>query len=62
MPGHVLLKKTVFEDHGGETKMTEKSVFETVEDRGGMLKSGMEERVSKTTERFADLLRKIRKD
>ncbi|MFL6127987.1 MAG: SRPBCC family protein [Mycobacteriales bacterium] len=42
-PGHVLLETTVLTDQGdGTTKLTGSSVFQTVEDRDGMLASGME--------------------
>ncbi len=42
MPGHVLLETTIFEDVGGKTKMVSQSVFQSVEDRDGMVASGME--------------------
>lgn len=43
MPGHVLLETTVLTDQGdGTTKLTASSVFQTVEDRDGMIASGME--------------------
>jgi len=32
-----------FEEFEGKTKLTTKSVFQTVEDRHGMLESGMEQ-------------------
>ncbi len=43
MPGHVLLETIVFADQGdGTTRMRSSSVFQSVEDRDGMLASGME--------------------
>ena len=58
MPGHVLLGIVTFEDLDGRTKVTEKSVFESVEDRDGMMKSGMEEGAPETMDRLADLVEK----
>ena len=43
LPDHVVLGIVTFEDVNGKTKLTEKSIFESVGDREGMLKSGMEE-------------------
>ncbi|HZB50745.1 MAG TPA: SRPBCC family protein [Mycobacteriales bacterium] len=43
MPGHVLLETLVLTDQGdGTTRLRGSSVFQTVEDRDGMLASGME--------------------
>jgi uncharacterized protein YndB with AHSA1/START domain len=58
MPGHVLLEIVTLEDINGKTRLTEKSVFESVEDRDGMLKSGMEEGATETMERLAELAEK----
>jgi uncharacterized protein YndB with AHSA1/START domain len=56
MPGHVVTETAVFEEIRGKTKITQKSVFETVEDLEGMLASGMEEGARETIERFAELV------
>ncbi|MBP6016052.1 MAG: SRPBCC family protein [Candidatus Promineofilum sp.] len=42
MPGHVLLETVTFEDLGGRTKVVGRSVFQSVEDRDGMVAAGME--------------------
>jgi uncharacterized protein YndB with AHSA1/START domain len=42
MPGHVLLETVVLEEQDGRTLMTDTSVFQSVADRDGMLRSGME--------------------
>ena len=43
MPGHVLLETIVFTDQGdGTTKLSSSSIFQSVEDRDGMLAAGME--------------------
>ena len=59
MPGHVSLETCTLEEIGGKTKMTGRSVYQTVEDRDGMLKSGMEEGVFETMDRLAELLTKL---
>ncbi len=59
MPGHVLLETVKFEEYEGKTKMAVTSVFQTVEDRDWMLKSGMEEGSVETWDRFAELLTKV---
>jgi uncharacterized protein YndB with AHSA1/START domain len=58
MPGHVLLETVTFEEHDGKTTATDTPVFQTVEDRDGMLASGMEEGAVETMDRFAELLAK----
>jgi uncharacterized protein YndB with AHSA1/START domain len=58
MPGHVSLESATFEDHDGKTRLTIKSVFQSVEDRDGMLQSGMEGGMSEAFERLDELLAK----
>lgn len=59
IPGHVLLATVTFEElNDGKTKLTDRSVFQSVEDRDGMLKSGMEEGAAESMDRFAELLAK----
>ena len=59
MPGHVLLETVRFDEYEGKTKMTVMDVFQTVEDRDGMLKSGMEQGAAETWDRFAELLARV---
>jgi uncharacterized protein YndB with AHSA1/START domain len=59
MPDHVSLETCTLEEIDGKTKMIGKSVYQTVEDRDGMLKSGMEEGVLETMDRLAELLAKL---
>jgi uncharacterized protein YndB with AHSA1/START domain len=59
MPGHVLFETVIFEELDGKTKVTNKSVFQSVEDRDGMLNTGMEIGVKESNERFAELLKEI---
>jgi uncharacterized protein YndB with AHSA1/START domain len=58
MPGHVLLETVKFEEQAGQTKVTVLSVFQSVEDRDGMLNSGMEEGAVESWDRLAELLEK----
>ena len=58
MPGHVCLETVKFEDQEGKTKVTVISVFQSVEDRDGMVQSGMEEGAVETWDRLAELLAK----
>ena len=55
----MLLATVTFEElNDGKTKLTDKSVFQSVEDRDGMLQSGMEEGAAESMDRFAELLAK----
>jgi uncharacterized protein YndB with AHSA1/START domain len=56
IPGHVLLETVTFEEFDGRTTLTDQSIFQSVEDRDGMLQSGMEEGAAETMDRFAELL------
>ena len=56
LPGHVLLETVKFEEQEGKTKVTVISVFQSVEDRDGMLQSGMEDGAVETWDRLAELL------
>jgi uncharacterized protein YndB with AHSA1/START domain len=55
-PGHVVLQKVTLEEQDGKTLYTEKSVYLTVEDRDGMLESGMESGVVETLDRLEEIL------
>jgi uncharacterized protein YndB with AHSA1/START domain len=60
VPDHVCLETLNLEDLGdGRSKVTTISVFETVEDRDGMIQSGMEGGVNEGNERLDELLEKI---
>jgi uncharacterized protein YndB with AHSA1/START domain len=58
IPGHVLLETVRLKDQNGKTKMIDQSVFQSVEDRDGMLTSGMEEGANETMDRLTGLLSK----
>ena len=56
VPGHMLLETVTFEEHDGRTRVTSTTLFQTVEDRDEMLKSGMEEGAAETYDRLAEHL------
>jgi uncharacterized protein YndB with AHSA1/START domain len=60
MPGHVLMETVTFDDVNGKTKVTDSSVFRSVEDRDGMIKTGMEGGSYESGERFAEVLMKMK--
>jgi uncharacterized protein YndB with AHSA1/START domain len=55
-PGHILVETVIFEEHDGQTKVTVTGSFESVEDRDGMLHSGMEAGANESNDRLAELL------
>lgn len=59
MPGHVSLDTAIFEEVDGKTKYVSVSVFQSVEDRDGMVQSGMEEGASEGYDRLAELIRSL---
>ncbi len=56
MPGHVSVDTLTLEDLGGRTKLIAHSLFDSVEDRDGMLQSGMEEGAGESYDRLAELV------
>jgi hypothetical protein len=56
MPGHVTLETATFEDLGGKTRVVTQSVFQSVEDRDGMVMSGMDTGVNEGYEQLVELL------
>jgi uncharacterized protein YndB with AHSA1/START domain len=56
MPGHISVDTLILEEHDGKTTLTATSVFVTVEDRNGMLQSGMEEGAAETWDRLQEYL------
>jgi uncharacterized protein YndB with AHSA1/START domain len=55
-PDSVSLETAVFEDLGGRTRVTGKSLMDSVEARDAMIKSGMEHGVREGYERLEELL------
>lgn len=59
-PGHVSLETATLEElPGNRTRVTIHSVYQSVEDRDGMVQSGMEKGVSEGFERLDDILAKM---
>ena len=56
MPGHISVDTLTLEEHDGKTTLTATSVFDNVEDRDGMLQSGMESGAAETWDRLAEYL------
>lgn len=59
MPGHVIVDTATFEEYEGKTKLTVVSLFASIEDRDGMLATGMEEGGKETWDRLAELLAEL---
>jgi uncharacterized protein YndB with AHSA1/START domain len=59
MPGHVILESVTYEERDGQTLLTEHSVYQSLEDRDGMVASGMQEGSTESMDRFAELLSKV---
>jgi len=56
MPGHISVETMVLTEENGQTTVTATSVFDSKEDRDGMLNSGMEEGAAESYDRLAELL------
>ena len=56
LPGHVSVETAEFEDLGDRTRVVTTSVFDTPEDRDGMLASGMESGLTETYDRLDEIL------
>jgi uncharacterized protein YndB with AHSA1/START domain len=56
MPGHVSVDTLTLEEQDGKTALTSTSVFDSVQDRDGMLQSGMEEGAAETYDRLDEYL------
>jgi uncharacterized protein YndB with AHSA1/START domain len=60
MPGHISVDTLTLEENDGKTTLTATSLFDTVEDRDGMLQSGMEEGAAETWDRLDEYLEVLR--
>ena len=60
LPGHIILDTSIFEELSEDkTKLTAISLFETIQDRDGMLNSGMEGGSNESWDRLTELLRAL---
>ena len=60
MPGHVSTQTLTLEEHDGKTTLTATLVFDTTEDRDGMLESGMESGANETYDRLDEYLEQLK--
>jgi uncharacterized protein YndB with AHSA1/START domain len=60
MPGHVSVETLTLVEREGKTTLTNRSVFGSVEDRDGMLQSGMEAGLGETFDRLAKYLERLK--
>jgi uncharacterized protein YndB with AHSA1/START domain len=60
IPGHVLLQTATFEALGDRTRVVQQAVFQSVEDRDGMVASGMKRGSDDSMDRLAELLEKMK--
>jgi uncharacterized protein YndB with AHSA1/START domain len=61
MPDHISIETVTFEAHNGKTKLTNRVLYQTVEDLEAVVKSGMEVGAVETMERFGELLAEFAK-
>ena len=59
MPGHILVETVTFEEHDGKTMVSSTALFTSVEDRDGMLESGMESGAVESWDRLEELLGRL---
>jgi len=59
LPGHISVETMQLEDLGGRTRITVTSVFDSVEDRDGMLQSGMEQGAGESYDRLEAYLKTL---
>ncbi len=62
MPGNISVDTVDLTEDDGKTTITTRSVFGSVEQRDGMLQSGMESGAAETYDRLAELLEKLQQD
>lgn len=56
LPGHISVDTMTLEEEDGQTRVTVTSAFDSVEDRDGMLQSGMETGASEMYDRLEEML------
>jgi uncharacterized protein YndB with AHSA1/START domain len=59
LPGHISVETMRLEDLGGRTRITVTSVFDSVEDRDGMLQRGMEQGAGESYDRLEAYLKTL---
>lgn len=56
LPGHILLETVTLVEQNGKTLLTDSLVFQSIEDREGMIQSGMEQGAAEGWDRLEALL------
>jgi uncharacterized protein YndB with AHSA1/START domain len=56
MPGHVAVETLTLDEQGGKTTITSHAVYQSKEDRDGIIASGMESGAAESYDRLAELL------
>jgi len=59
LPGHISVETMTLDERDGMTTLTTTSVFTSVEDRDGMLQSGMEKGASETYDRLEEFVQTL---
>ncbi len=59
LPGHISVETVTLEEENGKTTYTSTSVFDSKEDRDGMLQSGMEGGANESMERLDEYLQTL---
>jgi uncharacterized protein YndB with AHSA1/START domain len=59
MEGHILMETITLEEHNGKTRVIDSSVFQSVEDRDGMIATGMEGGAEESWDRLEELLKSL---
>ncbi len=59
MPGRICLETVTFEERDGRTLLRQNTVYQSVEDRDGALRSGIEEGASDSVERLDELASRL---
>jgi uncharacterized protein YndB with AHSA1/START domain len=60
LPGHISTETVTFDERDGKTTLTNTVRFDSVQDRDGMLRSGMEKGATETMDRLAALLAELK--
>lgn len=60
LPGHISIDTLTLVEENGQTRYTSVSLFDSVEDRDGMLQSGMEGGANESMERLDELLEQLK--
>jgi uncharacterized protein YndB with AHSA1/START domain len=59
MPGNISLETGNFEQLNDQTRVTNKSIFQSIADRDGMILSGVDDDITESYDRFVEVLNKI---